>query len=75
LNRPHYYGWQRHDGEFCLSRMPPDSPIRPALHFETIEEVRAFAARRRDMRIDWWPPLSEALRAQIQDGLRLERRR
>lgn len=71
-NRILIYGWHA-DGGFCLSEYPPDAPVRPHLRVETLDEVRAFAKRRR-ADIYWWPPLPDELNGTIENGLRLEGR-
>ncbi len=56
--RPLYYGWyDQNRQEYLVSRHPPDSPVRPALSFETAAEATSMAQRKR-LEIIWWPPLS-----------------
>lgn len=49
------YGWQDHRG-YLVSRYPPDSPVRPAVCLETLEEVSEMIKRQR-ADIMWLPAL------------------
>jgi hypothetical protein len=62
--RRHYYGWFE-NGEFRLSHYPADSPTRPSVKIKTVEDVLALLTRR-GVSIDWWPPLPDDIRAQIE---------
>ena len=57
IARRQYYGW--YDSvkkEYRVSKMPPDSPIRPSVAYFSKESVRdAMAQKRAD--VYWWPPL------------------
>jgi len=57
------YGWHDPRRGFLVSREPPDSPVRPAIAFESAEEAIASIKRSRRAEILWIPPLpKEALR-------------
>jgi hypothetical protein len=61
-----FYGWfdpNRGDwkdtvrGRYCVSREPPDSPVRPSIEFESAEEAIATIKKQRRCEIIWFPPL------------------
>lgn len=70
--RRQYFGWFKDDA-FFLSQVPPDAPVRPSVRIETSAEITALMARR-GVEILWWPPLPDAIDAEIKEGLCLEGR-
>lgn len=61
-----FYGWfdpARGDwsdskpGRYCVSREPPDSPVRPSIEFESAEEAIETIKKTRRAEILWFPPL------------------
>lgn len=54
-----FYGWLDARRGFLVSRYPPDSPVRPALSFESADEATATMKKRHRGKIMWLPPLSK----------------
>ena len=53
-----FYAW--HDapgGVYRISLIPPDGPIRPSLAMESVDDVKAYAQRKR-AKLIWHPPLN-----------------
>lgn len=71
--RRQYFGWLK-DDRFFLSLYPPDAPVRPSISFDTADEVKALLSSRRRIDVYWWPPLPDAIHAEIQKVLRVEGR-
>lgn len=51
------YGWHDERG-YLVSREPPDSPVRPAICLESLDEVNIMIKRQR-ADIMWIPPLKK----------------
>lgn len=58
-----FYGWQA-NGEYRVSREPPDAPVRPSIAFETSAEAEEFAKQKRG-ELMWWPVLESKRRVAI----------
>ena len=55
--RTQYYGWfDRARRTFRVSRLPPDSPVRPSAEFYNKQEIDEFMERKRGD-VLWSPPL------------------
>lgn len=54
-----FYGWFDARRGFLVSRYPPDSPVRPAIEFETAEEAQATMKKRHRGEVMWLPALSK----------------
>lgn len=53
--------WQNPEaGRYLVSREPPDSPVRPAVAFDSAEEAIEAIKKRRRAEIVWFPPLTKA---------------
>lgn len=74
IPRQRYYGWYQNE-RFHLSLMPPDAPVRPSVAIDTVDDLRVLLAARKRIEVYWWPPLPDAINAEIKGGLRLEGRR
>lgn len=56
-----YYGWfSQKDLMFRVSRMPPDSPVRPSVSFQSRVDALEMAQKQR-AEIMWLPPLTPDL--------------
>lgn len=56
-----YYGWfETKDQTFRVSKMPPDSPIRPSLPFQSRMDAEELAKRARSELL-WIPALTPDL--------------
>ena len=52
-----FYGWyDPRENEYRMSRMPPDSPVRPSIAFTKKSEMMELAKNRR-AEIFWYPDL------------------
>jgi hypothetical protein len=67
-----FYGWFDPDrgdwqdskpGRYCVSRYPPDSPVRPSIEFETAEEAENMIKKQRRGEILWIPALPKKVSA------------
>lgn len=52
-----FYGWHDPRRGYLVSREPPDSPVRPALEFETADEAIATIKKRHRGEVLWIPAL------------------
>jgi hypothetical protein len=53
--RRQFYGWLA-GGEYRVSLVPPDGPVRPSVAFESRKEAEQWADRKRG-EVYWYPPL------------------
>lgn len=72
--RRQYFGWFKNE-RFYLSNLPPDAPVRRSVAYDSIDEIKTLLASRKRVEILWWPPLPDAIHAEIEKGLRLDGRR